>query len=550
MIFVFSNAPDPVDFCHNAHTQWVRKHGEAVEVASAPTNRILYLLFAKVAASCSICTMLFLIILLTVLMFISQAKSYRVVGRSGISSLQMATMPTPVLTPKTDKRLIFGVGKLAFSGLPLSPESVGRRKTILTEVVKDTIWTLDQVQGIINVNVPVRSTIVKLSAKAGGGLFVNNPVAPTPECIDYVREIEANHGPVRVICLSTLAIEHKGTCGPFSAYFPESEVLLQPGQYAFPVNLPSALFFPFGKKISDIPPDDSEGDDDSDDGGTESSTSTTRTTTTTTTKRQRVYHSDWRADLDHARMPVLRPPGIGGFSETAFFHRATGTLLVTDAVQKIEDEPPAIIKEDPRALLYHSRDTMFDIVGDTAENRRKGWRRMVLFGLTFQPAGIKVLESLPALKAARGVDPEMKKLGQGAIPLDGGFYPWEWVQDEKPAFKALQGGLLVAPILQKLILNREPERVLKWADRVAQWKIKRIIPSHLANDIKASSRDFRRAFNFLESSGSKQGRERAAPTGLPQDVQFLDDVSKALTESGVLFPAAAKVLRRKQWRWW
>jgi hypothetical protein len=487
--------------------------------------------------------MVFLLLTMITLIFVSQVKSYSVAGRSGISSLQMATIPTPVLTPKKDKRLIFGVGKLAFSGLPLSPESVGRRKTILTEVVKDTIWTLDQVQGIINVNVPVRSTIVKLSAKAGGGLFVNNPVAPTPECIDYVREIEAKHGPVRVICLSTLAIEHKGTCGPFSAYFPESEVLLQPGQYSFPVNLPSVFFFPFGKKISDIPPDDSDGDD-SGDGGTES------TSTSTTKKRQRVHHSDWRADLDHARMPVLRPPGIGGFSETAFFHRATGTLLVTDAVQKIEDEPPPIIQEDPRALLYHSRDTMFDIVENTAENRRKGWRRMVLFGLTFQPAGIKVLDSLPALKAARRVDPEMKKLGAGAIPFDGGFYPWEWVRDEKPAFKALQGGLLVAPILQKLILNREPERVLKWADRVAQWNIQRIIPSHLANDIKASSRDFRRAFNFLESGGSKQGQERAAPTGLPQDVQFLEDVSNALTESGVLFPAAAKVLRRKQWRRW
>jgi hypothetical protein len=30
-------------------------------------------------------------------------------------------------------------------------------------------------------------------------------------------------------------------------------VYLQPGQYAFPVNLPSAFFFPFGKKITEIP---------------------------------------------------------------------------------------------------------------------------------------------------------------------------------------------------------------------------------------------------------------------------------------------------------
>jgi hypothetical protein len=37
-----------------------------------------------------------------------------------------------------------------------------------------------------------------------------------------------------------------------------------------------------------------------------------------------------------------------------------------------------------------------------------------------------------------------------------GIYPWDWVGDDVASFKALQGGLLVAPILQKLILNRYP----------------------------------------------------------------------------------------------
>ena len=37
-----------------------------------------------------------------------------------------------------------------------------------------------------------------------------------------------------------------------------------------------------------------------------------------------------------------------------------------------------------------------------------------------------------------------------------GVYPWDWVGDDIASFKALQGGLLVAPILQKLILNRYP----------------------------------------------------------------------------------------------
>ena len=82
--------------------------------------------------------------------------------------------------------------------------------------------------------------------------------------------------------------------------------------------------------------------------------------------------------------------GVGGFGETAFFHKETKTLLVTDTVIRVDDEPPAIIQEDPRSLIYHSRDKMSDIVDDTPENRRKGWRRMVLFGLFFQPAGITI----------------------------------------------------------------------------------------------------------------------------------------------------------------
>ena len=78
---------------------------------------------------------------------------------------------------------------------------------------------------------------------------------------------------------------------------------------------------------------------------------------------------------------------MGGFGDTAFFHKKTKTLLVTDAVIRVDDDAPAIIQEDPRSLLYHSRDSMTEIVDDTLLNRQKGWRRMVLFGLTFNPAG-------------------------------------------------------------------------------------------------------------------------------------------------------------------
>lgn len=216
---------------------------------------------------------------------------------------------------------------------------------------------------------------------------------------------------------------------------------------------------------------------------------------------------------------------------------------------------------------------MLEEVTDTKENRRKGWRRMVLFGLTFQPAGIDILPLSEAIAMRGSVSPEMKALGEGAVPFDGGLYPWRWVKDDKPNFKALQGGLLVAPILQKLILNREPERVLAWADEVARWPIRRIIPAHLANNIVLGSdggAEFRRAFDFLEEGGSnsgdgfggildtflgvlgvggkdkgKGGRSGGrAPTGDAADTKLLSDVSENLTKSGVLFPEAPLVRRR------
>ena len=422
------------------------------------------------------------------------------------------------IIPKNDKKLKFGLGSIAFSLLPLSPESVGRRKTLMTEIIKDKIYTLDQVQGIINVNVPVRCTIINLK----DGLFINNPVAPTEECIQMVRDLSKRlNKEVKYIVLSSLGIEHKGTSGIFSSYFPKAKVFVQPGSYSFPINLPNILFYRFMTDIRDIP--------------------------------EKASDAPWSDEIDHLILGPLKPKGAGGFAETAFFHKSTGTLLVTDVVVKVLDEIPAIIDEDPRALLYHARDDMTEVVKDTRENRLKGWRRMVLFALTFQPSGIEVLDTFDAIKMVDSVPESMKFLGNGAIPYDGRLYPWRWIKDERPNFAALQGGLLVAPILQKLILNREPQKVLNWVDSVCKWPIKRIIPCHLANDIVASSKDFRDAFSFLEEEEQESsfisslfGRSRAKlPRPNEDDCKLLSDASVLLTKNNVLFEEGERVRRRK-----
>ena len=403
----------------------------------------------------------------------------------------------PIQLPTSSPKYYWDLSRVAFSLLPLAPGA--RRKTIFSEVVKGSVWTADQLQGIVNVNVPVRGVIIRLKS---GGLLVYNPVAPTGEVLSYMRELEEAHGPVRHIVLGSLGLEHKALCGPFTRYFPQAQCWQQPGQWSFPANLPSFFFgFPL-RRLRDIPAD-----------GT----------------------NPWAEDFDIAVLGPLKFKSVGGFGETAMFHRQSKTLLVTDAILKVGSVAPPIILEDPRAVLFHSRDDMLDAVRDTEEARRIGWRRMVLFGLFFFPSGIRVSGIVETFKKLPDVDPAARLLGVGALPA-AGLYPWSWQpRGEEKNFAALQEGLLVAPILRKLILNREPERVLKWVDAICQWGFTRIIPSHFENDVRATAKDVRLAYQFLQPR-TRGARAAAGARGLREDYSLLNTLSEVFTRLGVVAP--------------
>ena len=447
------------------------------------------------------------------------------------------------IVPSPTRDTTWKLGGIAFSLLPLAPGA--RRKTIQTEVVSGTVWTHDQIQGVVNVNVPVRQTVIKLR---DGGLWVHNPVAPTFEHRRMIKELEAEHGPVKHIVLGTVGLEHKALAGPFAKAFPDAQVWLQPGQWAFPVPLPNALygFNPFKTRYLPTPTGDVAAD-----------------------AAAKAAVVPWESEIGFEVLGPLRFKSVGTFGETAFVHRSTGTLLVTDTVVRVCDEPPAIIQEDPRALLFHARDDATEFVRDTAAARRKGWRRIVQFGLIFFPSQIQVTGVVEAVRDAIFRVPDaMRPLSQGAVPFS--LYPWSWKKeneavpqvDEKASpsekkgeeeksplsspsssfaakkmrmvrdiallgekvsagadadmenFRALQrcggngAGIFVAPILQKLILNREPEAVLDWVGRIAgpaaPYSFKRIIPCHLENDVRATPADFIKAFSFLEKPPLEQ----------------------------------------------
>jgi hypothetical protein len=120
-----------------------------------------------------------------------------------------------------------------------------KKYTIPQEIVPGKIWTFDQKFGILNVQVPLRMVVIKLT---DGGLWLYNPVAATPECIEMIKDLIQEHGPLKHIVVGSVALEHKVYAGVLAQKFPNAQVWLTPGQYSFPVNLPdSFLGYPLSR---------------------------------------------------------------------------------------------------------------------------------------------------------------------------------------------------------------------------------------------------------------------------------------------------------------
>ncbi len=376
--------------------------------------------------------------------------------------------------------------------LPLYP--YGKRPTLRREVIENQIWTFEQFQGIFYVVIPLRMTVIKLEK---GGLLVYAPVAPTRECIRLVRELEQEHGVVQFIILPTISgLEHKVFVGPFSRYFPTAQVYIAPYQWSFPLNLPlSWLGFP--KKRTHILPQNCE-------------------------------ETPLRDEFDYKILEKIDLK-TGSFSEVAFFHRRSQTLLVTDTLISVPEDPPAIVQLDPYPLLFHAKENVFEEVGDNSLNRRKGWQRIALFALYFRPS---TLDTIPWRRVFADASKALHRSKKAYF----GLFPFQWQKNWQESFEVLRndGKLLVAPILQTLILNREPKMVLDWVNQVSKWDFKRVIPCHFSAPIEATPEQVRNAFSFLEKS--------ALVKGLPlSDLSVLQSIDQVLCQRGITPPAKEKI---------
>ncbi len=372
----------------------------------------------------------------------------------------------------------------------------GQRRTLRQEILPDSIWTFDQLHGILYTIVPIRMTVVRLEA---GGLLVYAPVAPTAECIRLVNELVAQHGDIKYIILPTSSgLEHKVFVGPFARRFPQAHVFVAPHQWSFPFNLPlSWLGFP-AKRTQELPLD--------------------------------CRQSPFAAEFDYAVLDI--DLGRGSFAEVALFHKRSHTLLVTDSVLSVPEDPPAILQLDPYPLLFHARDTALEVIEDNTANRRKGWQRISLFAIYFQPSVLKTTGFWRSLQDAFKAPDQSPKAYFG-------LFPFRWEEGWQQSFEALRqsGQLFVAPILQTLIFPQDPKQVIDWAHQVASWDFQRVISAHFDAPVEARSQQFRQAFAFLEQRLSGTSASPAhPPSQLEKDSEFIRDLEASLVRRGIATP--------------
>ncbi|HYX13699.1 MAG TPA: DUF4336 domain-containing protein, partial [Nostoc sp.] len=193
---------------------------------------------------------------------------------------------------------------------------------------------------------------------------------------------------------------------------------------------------------------------------------------------------------------------------------------------------------DPYPLLFHAKDDATDIVADIQANRRKGWGRISLFALYFQPNALNIRQWSQVLQDALKATERSKKAYFG-------LYPFKWHPDWQRSFDALRGDgrLFVAPILQTLILNRAPKETIDWADKVASWDFEWIIPCHFDSPIKAEPHQFRQAFSFLEKQPAvSAGLFSSSSYALPEeDFKLLKEIDTGLNKFGIVPAAKEKV---------
>lgn len=331
---------------------------------------------------------------------------------------------------------------------PIYGHAEGRRT--IKRQIGPNIWCLEQNLQLGPLQTPLRCVVIRLE---NGGLWVQAPLAPTNEFFELVES--CGDGVVEHVVVPSYALEHKIFVKDAINRWKDAKLWTSPGQFSFPLRSASEEFV-FGKGVDGVLSTSAFDYDYDVDGGSE---------TIPPWANEIQYDTLAAGTFNLAGVPTT-------FYETAFFHKKTKSLIVTDAVAKITKTIPDL--NDPELLLLVSkRSTSDPQPEDTPTNRLAGWEKTCLLVSYFFP---------------EHEEPDPEKLGVVT-----------WTDGWEDNFDRLSNRLLVPPVVRTLIYAQNPTRVKEWVNRVAsRWDFVQIIPAHFDAPIAATPEDFRRAFTFLD----------------------------------------------------
>lgn len=319
----------------------------------------------------------------------------------------------------------------------------GYRATTKREIVPDAIWALEQNIELGPLETTIRCVVIKLH---DGQLWVHAPLAPTEEFFDMVESCgDGTANAVAHVVVPTYALEHKVFTKDALKRWRSATLSTAPGQFTFPLRDVTDDIV-FGKRVDYVL---SRSDSES--------------------------SAPWK---DEIQFETLRAGtfDVGSNSqtiyETAFFHKESKTLIVTDALAQIPLEPPEANSVD-KLLVVSQRSTADPVPEDTPEARQIGWEKTALLVNYFFPEHEELDPAHPGVVV--------------------------WTEGWHENFQALAGRLLVPPVVRTLLYAQDPESVKDWVRRVSsRWEFTSVVPAHWEAPVACDVESFKRAFAFLE----------------------------------------------------
>ncbi len=416
-----------------------------------------------------------------------EAVSKGILFGGGIAGALSLPQNAIASTPTSSSSILSGWDPLAYSNYPLEGRLVfpppflppiKNRATYRYSLGRDT-WALEQLLAFANVTATIRTNVVKLSS---GGLWVCGPLWPTEEYCKLLDEL----GEVTDVVLPVNALEHKAAMKQFVEKYPKAKVWIAPGQYG-----------PFGEcgaikagmtsgQIEQVVKDASKTMGYRVDGVLPIGSLSQDSAESIMPKNLR---PSWINDgqFSAETLYVELPENAGPVSETAFHHKASDTLFVTDAVICVPSST-----DFPLQPIF---ETYFD-----EEN---------LADPTFWPRTVLQAVFLP-------LNAESDSSGAP-------YYP---------GYEALANRLVRAPILRAFADARSPNEVRSWVDNIVQnSKFDRIITAHFASPINASPSLFADAFEHLNPNATPESLSSALPPITCQDWSTLDSLNSFIGDN-------------------